>query len=299
MRKRDDMGAKKIEHPLLSKAEEQKIPVVSVGEAFPRKNEAKSCLGVCHGEPQEVIVPWMASTGVRHVVQTSHPEFEREVQASIEMMTESANIFDDPVKVILRGVSKDDLISGKAAGRYWETDFRSSREKDSILARVRSFLEASPKSAMIIDSVIISTDEMITNAIYNAPVDENNVHPFKDCDRSLKIDLPNENTAKIFMAHDGNWLVVGCLDPYGSLYPAQLMSHLARSYEAGADSVMNVESPGGAHIGTRMMLDMCVGFYVAVEDGVRSLVALTFPFGKSHRQMGNMPKAVHVFSDQE
>jgi hypothetical protein len=254
---------------------------------------------VCEGEPQEIIVPWMASTGVRHVVQTSHPEFEREVQSSIEMMNESTNIFDDPVKVILRGVTKNDLILGKSIGRYWETDFRSSSEKDSILAKVKAFVESSPKSATILDHVIISTDEMISNAIYNAPVDENNVHTFKDRDRSEKIDLPDENSAKIFMAHDGKWLVVGCVDPYGSLYPAQLLTHLARSYEAGADSVMNVDGPGGAHIGTRMMLDMCVGFYVAVEEGVRTLVALTFPFGKSHRQMGKMPKAVHVFSDQE
>ncbi|MBX9768853.1 MAG: hypothetical protein K2X47_16390 [Bdellovibrionales bacterium] len=293
------MGAKKVEHPLLSQIAGQSIPVVSVGEMFPRDNDAKICLGVCEGEPQEVIVPWMASTGVRHVVQTSHPEFEREVQSSIEMMKESANIFDDPVKVILRGVGREEIIAGKENTAYWERDFRSSKEKDSILAEVKIFVEASPKAATILDAVITSTDEMISNAIYNAPVDANNEHPFKDTNRSEKVELPGVTTAKIFMAHDGQWLVVGCVDPYGSLYPGQLLSHLARSYEAGADSVMNVDGPGGAHIGTRMMLDMCVGFYVAVEEGVRTLVALTFPFGKSHRQMGKMPKAVHVFSDQE
>jgi hypothetical protein len=293
------MGAKKIDHPILSKLEGQKIPVVAVGEVFPRTNEAKTCLGVCHEEPQEVIVPWMAATGVRHVVQTSHPEFEREVQASIEMMRESTNIFEDPVKVILRGVKTAELISGKTAGAYREIEFSSSKEKDAILAKVRAFVQACPKANQILDSVVISTDEMISNAIFNAPVDENNNHPFKDYNRSEKVVLPNSNTAKIFMAHDGEWLVVGCMDPYGSLYPAQLMTHLARTYEAGADSVLNVEGPGGAHIGTRMMLDMCVGFYVAVEENVRTLVALTFPFGKSHRQMDKMPKAVHVFSDQE
>ena len=293
------MGAKKIDHPLLSKVEGQKIPVVSVGEVFPRNNDAKICLGVCEGEPQEIIVPWMASTGVRHVVQTSHPEFEREVQSSIEMMNESFNIFEDPVKVILRSCSRADIISGRPNSAYAEVKFRSSKQKDQILEKVRAFLDASPKSNTIFDAVITSTDEMISNAIYNAPVDENNVHFLKDRDRSEKTEMPGASEAKIFMAHDGRWLVVGCIDPYGSLYPSQLMSHLARSYEAGADAVMNVDMPGGAHIGTRMMLDMCIGFYVAVEEGVRTLVALTFPFGKSNRQMGKMPKAVHVFSDQD
>lgn len=293
------MGAKKVEHPLLTTIEGQNVPVVSVGQIFPRENDAKTCLGVCEGEPQEVIVPWMANTGVRHVVQTSHPEFEREVQSSLEMMNESANIFEDPVKVILRTVGRQEIQEGKPDAAYWEREFTSSKEKDSILGEVRAFVQASPKSATILDAVVTSTDEMISNAIYNAPVDENNQHTFKDRDRSEKIELPSSGAAKIFMAHDGQWLVVGCVDPYGSLYPSQLLSHLARSYEAGADSVMNVDGPGGAHIGTRMMLDMCVGFYVAVEDGVRTLVAVTFPFGKSNRQMGKMPKAVHVFSDQD
>ena len=80
------------------------------------------------------------------------------------------------------------------------------------------------KSQSFISQVLGVADELVTNAVFNAPfVNESNTQPGANReDSSVKMTYNKE--ARFFMANNTDRVLIGCIDPYGSLN----LNHLRR-----------------------------------------------------------------------
>jgi hypothetical protein len=90
-----------------------------------------------------------------------------------------------------------------------------------------------------------------------------------------EIILAEDQSSEIVIAHDQNFLVIMCADPFGSLSTTQLLLRLQQCY-SGSGNVMNLGA-GGAGVGCQMMFDRSGGFCIGVMGGVRTVFCCLLP----------------------
>lgn len=147
----------------------------------------------------------------------------------------------------------------------------SSQDKEKIIATIREFLNGYSRLKPIEDLCIQITDELYTNAIYNAPIDRENTPSFVQIDRTSRVDLKPGKKIEIFLAYEDDLLVVGCIDPFGTLKRDFLLKYLSKTY-AVSQANPNLES-GGAGLGLKMIIDNSASIYIYGEPGKKTIIS--------------------------
>lgn len=267
--------------------------VVHFGEAMPKGVNGDRCVLVSDQHETLTVMDFLVSSGIHHAVNKNHINFDQELKVAEHMVASPDDFFKDPATIIIGGGLSEGI-------KGYERVIAQSQEKSRRLSEMKDYLATIPKSKVITDSLTVISDELITNAFYNAPVDGKKQRKFCDIDRNINIGLQEHERPRFIVKHNDSWVMVGVLDPFGSLNPHDLLSHILKGLKNGVNSVMNLESSGGAHIGSLMVLDLSVGLYVAVDQDKRTLVCATLPLGKSHRVIAQHPKSIHVlFREQK
>ncbi|PIU01221.1 MAG: hypothetical protein COT74_01570 [Bdellovibrionales bacterium CG10_big_fil_rev_8_21_14_0_10_45_34] len=223
-----------------------------------------------------------------HAVADNHEDKENEVATAtlldtnpLDFLRKCPRILLDPKQIMSEAIELEE---------YW---IQSTKQKVRLVKKVREFVESIPKASSVVDSALMVADELITNALFNAPVDEDKHHVYNDLDRTHQVNLAEKDMARLYLATNGSRLVVGCRDPFGSLRPQALVQHIKKTFDEGISSAMNMGG-GGAHIGLRMVLDVSMSLYIVVDPWNTTNVFAVLPIGRRYRQMDDVPKALHV-----
>jgi hypothetical protein len=124
---------------------------------------------------------------------------------------------------------------------------RSSDDKRRALADVEHFFANRPNLPAVRCAQLVQiTEELVTNALFDAPVDESGTHLFKDLDRRQRVTLDKQTIELSLWADDGRF-GVGVTDPFGSLSKDRFTNGLARGFRRGDDQLS--PTGGGAGIG--------------------------------------------------
>src|SRR4029434_11166123 len=73
-------------------------------------------------------------------------------------------------------------------------------------------------------------DELISNALYDAPVDAAGARRFHHLSRNLDVDLEPGEEIEVRLSSDGRRLGISVSDPFGSLLPATLQDYLGKGF---------------------------------------------------------------------
>lgn len=117
-----------------------------------------------------------------------------------------------------------------------EFEFKNLGLRSSILSRITTILE-----------------ELLMNAIYDAPVDENGLHRYNHLTRKQEIELEEGKEAIIRYGSDGTYLAISVSDPFGSLSRETLVNYLWTCYHGQAGSLN--DSKGGAGRGLHQIVE--------------------------------------------
>ena len=239
--------------------------------------------------PQEVLKTSL-EIQLPQLIQKTTFKAECEKKSAILLYHKTSVLFDLPLAAILSPSSVGE--ESEKALTLFERTLSSSAEKKPILAELEKQLIPLCKSTLIPD-VMLVRDEILSNAIYNAPfVDQGNSRVGAS---RLKGEVTFGRPARFFAGHDGERLVVGCLDLYGALNVEKLIRRIESCYHTGAAANMNRSEEGGAQIGSYLVFQSCLSYYVAVEPGQRTLVAATFPLQLNRKKRETLSKNIHVF----
>jgi hypothetical protein len=210
--------------------------------------------------------------GFEHCVQQNRDDFAQELLTS-GFMAQRPEIFNrDPITFFFNGFQS--LEDATYSGRHIKFPFRSSGEKPLILDRLDGFLENSTAMSSIKELCLQAADELISNAIFHAPVKPNGVRINDKFERNEDIWLPEDKEAVLFACFSDQRVIIGCDDPFGSLSRGTLLMQLRSVFK---DDTVSVR-PGGpsAGIGFKYLVDNCANFYVMSSKGKRTLVACAF-----------------------
>lgn len=189
----------------------------------------------------------MATSGVRHLIGG------RGHTVISELSTTVAKIFDRDIF----GCEK--YLAGQGGGIV-SFEVRDSAEVAGVMDKARSYARDRGVVPRLAAGFATVAGELLTNALYNAPMDERGGRPFARRSRREAVVLPARQAVSVTFAGDPPRIAVAVRDRFGTLESEQVIGYLAKCFRKGEDQVE--KKPGGAGL----------GFYVSFQ-ALSSLVA--------------------------
>ena len=170
---------------------------------------------------------------------------------------------------------------------------RDSRDKPAYVSQVAGFaarLGCAPRVTEMVETVV---DELVTNAIYNAPHDAKGKPKYAHLSRRHPVELSSEEEAHLSYASDGRYFCVAQSDRFGMLTRDTVISYLARCLKKGPSQIMY--DGGGAGLGLFRVVNSLSKFIVNIEPGRRTEAIALIDLRINVRQVKGYPKSLHVF----
>lgn len=171
-----------------------------------------------------------------------------------------------------------------------------SERRVEVSNELNEFVKLVGCGARMGDAFIMAADELVTNAIYNAPVDDNGKPMFRSVPRTERVVLPAGAEVSIKYSCDGQHLVVGVTDNYGSLERETLIGYLERCFARGEDQIENKQ--GGAGLGLFMVFDSLNTFVVNIVPGQRTEMIGFIEISGSYQDYVALDTSFHIFTNQ-
>jgi CRP-like cAMP-binding protein/CheY-like chemotaxis protein len=161
----------------------------------------------------------------------------------------------------------------------WGADIReltlnSSEKRREINDTVKEHFKSLGVRSSLLDRLDISFEEMLMNAVYDAPTNKAGKPLYNHLPRTEKITLSDEHTAKIRYGCDGLYAAVSVADPFGALSKKVLIDYVESCYHGRAGS-MNAEK-GGAGRGLHMLIESSDLTIFNVKKNVKTEVIVLF-----------------------
>ena len=146
-------------------------------------------------------------------------------------------------------------------------------------------------SRRVADSLAEVVHELITNAMYDAPVDAQGRTRYAH-DRTAHIELPAEDKVVFRYGTDGIRLAVEVVDRFGRLKRSDLVRSLRRAQSGQVN-----RGQGGAGIGLSLVCRTCPLLQVDVEPGCRTRLTAVIDLEPGRATEGAKPGRSIIFPD--
>ena len=218
---------------------------------------------------REAIALW--SLRFEHCIQTSRADFPQELLASALMTSRPQAYAKNPIPFFFSGFQQPK--AGQLVDTNMSAQITGSSDKHKILERLTQFLNAHPRTGRVEDLCIQTADELITNAVFSAPVNFKGDHMYQDSDRRMQVFLPQNKTGTFFAAVSDQRVIIGCEDRYGSLTRSLFLHH---AESISSEMVAAKGLTRGAGLGFKFMISNAANFYLYSERTQRTLIACSF-----------------------
>ena len=165
-------------------------------------------------------------------------------------------------------------------------------DRDPAIERVGEFLRGLGGGTQLASTASIVADELITNAIYNAPRDPQGAPLYASTSRREKITLAPHEFVTMAMGSNGEKFGISVTDRFGAFTGEHLRSGLRRCLSE--DDPIERKA-GGAGIGLYMVLSSCSQLVINVAPGARTEVIAIWDLEKRLRGARMGGHSLHVF----
>lgn len=173
---------------------------------------------------------------------------------------------------------------------------RSSAEKDAIADRARAFANELGVNERLATYFAVVTDEFLTNALYNAPVDGQGERRFASTDRAVPIELDAHESVEVRFCSDGRKIGVSVADPFGSLNAQIILDYLAKCFRKDDDQIDS--KPGGAGLGLFQAFGSVSHLVMNIKPGHRSEAIGLIDVRGSFKDFAKQAKSFNIFVDE-
>ena len=178
------------------------------------------------------------------------------------------------------------------------TDFELSgtRDKEAALDRVTAFAESLRLTKRLSSTLCTVADELVTNALYNAPMSREGAPRFAHLHRNEPVMLEPGEQVVMQLCSDGRRLGISARDPFGSLQPQRVLEYLVKCLRRGSDQVDDKE--GGAGLGLYFIFDAAAHFVVNVAPGSSTEMIGLIDIATGFRGIASRSKSFNLFVDE-
>lgn len=172
-------------------------------------------------------------------------------------------------------------------------EIRDSKKKLEYVRAVSDYalrLGCNERTVEMIETVV---DEVVTNAIYNAPRGKDGKAKYAMLSRREAVILEDHEVATLEFACDGDYIAVSQVDPFGALTQDTIVNYLNRCLVKGPQQFTN--DSGGAGIGLFRVFQSLSKFIVNIDPGKKTEVISLIDLRLSMKRFRQLPKSFHIF----
>jgi len=170
---------------------------------------------------------------------------------------------------------------------------RDSRLKQDYIAEVSSYATSLGCNERVVELIETIVDELVTNAIYNAPRTSTGEPKYQKLSRREPVILETSETGELQFACDGDYIAIAQIDPFGALTQDTVVSYLNRCLVKGPNQIS--EASGGAGIGLYRVFQSLSKFVINIEPGVKTEVITLIDLRLSMKRFRQAAKPFHIF----
>jgi anti-sigma regulatory factor (Ser/Thr protein kinase)/CheY-like chemotaxis protein len=144
---------------------------------------------------------------------------------------------------------------------------RRGSQRSHVVEKLSEAVRARGQSARVASMAMLVADELISNAVHNAPVDAAGVHYHKEAPRDVEIELDARHEVRLRWGCDARYVAIEVTDQFGSLDRDTILRALAQQDVR--------ESGGGAGMGVALSYRSCDHLVFNLAPGKRTeIIAL-------------------------
>jgi CheY-like chemotaxis protein len=209
---------------------------------------------------------------------------------------------DDPLEPDELIITAEKLLRGDLFGlqKYllWGVEpycvtIRDSREKQDYIHQVSAYAQSLGCNERVVELVETIVDEVVTNAIYNAPRTATGEPKYAKQSRREAVVLEPHEAGELQFACDGDYIAVAQIDPFGSLTQDTVVSYLNRCLVRGPDQFS--DATGGAGIGLYRVFQSLSKFILNIDPGRKTEVICLIDLRLSMKRFRQAAKSFHIY----
>lgn len=204
----------------------------------------------------------------------SSPLYGNLLQRNYEPLNETAGLYGRFVKRELsdKALGLENMLSPKAKIQTIKLT-KTSQKQDAVEA-IRNYVISAKFKGRLSSVIANAVDELLMNAMFDAPVDEMNKRIYTQTSRNTNINLEGKAAVEMQVGFDENYLAVTVADQFGSLEKASVVTHMMKSY---VDEGYKLKlTSAGAGLGLGNVFRSGANFIFSCDQNVRTEVSLFF-----------------------
>ena len=233
------------------------------------------------GDDLEVLRSLVCDAGISNVI--AHPGGSRD--ALVELVITADKLLRDDLFGLDKYLRGDDAT-------FRRSRLTGARERDRELAELSDFLRSHNAPRHLIPTIVNAADEMLTNAMYNAPVHSSGQPRYASMSRRTKIELAaSEHVQLEYGVHKGVF-GISVSDNFGRLR----LGHLSKSiHRCVSDDDPIEQKAGGAGLGLFLIARTAQQFIINVNPGQRSEAIGLWALDRKALRTQRSHHSVHFF----
>lgn len=197
------------------------------------------------------------------------------------LISRDADDKNSTIRYVLTALSK--LLNNDLFGieKYltWGVDVRSktvrsSSQREELRNELFAYFKKMGIRSTVLDRMNTAAEELLMNAVYDAPVDIHGKPLYNHVSRKDEIKLDTHQQSVLSYASDGVLLAISVKDPFGTLTKDLIIDYLLSCYNGQAGSLNNGKA--GAGRGLHQIIEAADITIYNVKKGVRTEVICLF-----------------------
>jgi len=175
----------------------------------------------------------------------------------------------------------------------YEVKIEKSEDRSSIIEKMQQDLKKIGVRSSILERCALVAEELLMNAIYDAPTDSSGKHLYNHLLRTQSVVLTPEQQGRFRYACDGNFIAISALDPFGSLPRKVIFDYLESCY-SGKALHQEKKKKGGAGKGLHQIVENSDLTIFNVQSKIRTEVICLFQLDMPVKETKSNP-SFHAF----
>ncbi|MGK5090023.1 hypothetical protein WDW86_20930 [Bdellovibrionota bacterium FG-2] len=197
--------------------------------------------------------------------------------------------YEDPAPVVFSKllasvISPEPFGIGRFFGGENQTQkitLKRSGHKNAAVEAIRNHLQKHKVAPRLATQAAQATDDLIMNAVFNAPTLDNGMKLRANSDKGADFELIDNEFVDIEVVDDEELVAISVSDRFGRIDPKIIFSALSRDYSI--KEYTSLAGPGSG-IGIYQIVNQGFSLVVALENRKRSEVTLLFPKARTYTE---------------
>lgn len=217
------------------------------------------------------------------------------------LIARNGQVAEEELIITVEKLLRQDIF-GMEKYLTWGVDFEKEEVRDSNckkeqVHRVADFVRSLRCDERFVRLAEIVADELLMNALYDAPVNKEGKPLYAHLPRSERVQLEPDQ-AWLQYGSDGRYFAIACRDHFGALKAQTVVQYLRKCFSHDEYQV-NTQQSGGGGVGFYMIFQSISQLVINIDPGVMTETMGLIDIRSMYREAKSRSKSFNIFIKEQ